>query len=120
MPQEQRPAGATVSGAARNPKVLVQTADVRVTEYALQPDERHPWHCHSEVSDRIYCLNGLIGVSTRTPPKEITLRPGESCEIPPKAVHRVSNAGDGVSRYLLVQALGKYDYIKIDEHDRTD
>jgi quercetin dioxygenase-like cupin family protein len=84
--------------------VLVQTADVRVTGYALEPDERHPWHYHSEVSDRIYCLNGLIGVNTGTPPKEITLRPGESCEISPKAVHRVCNAGDGASRYLLVQA----------------
>jgi len=66
------------------------------------------------VSDRVYCLEGLIGVDTRTPSKRLVLRPGESCETPPKTVHRVSNAGDGTSRYLLVQALGKYDYIRID------
>ena len=115
MSQEQRDAAPTASEVTRKPKMVVQTADVRVVEYALEPDERHPWHYHSQVSDRFYCLEGLIAVNTRTPPKQLVLRPGESCEVLPKTVHRVSNAGDGVSRYLLVQALGKYDYIRIDE-----
>jgi quercetin dioxygenase-like cupin family protein len=66
------------------------------------------------VSDRIYCLEGLIGVDVQTPSQRIVLQPGENCEVPPKAVHHVSNARDGTSRYLLVQALGKYDYIRTD------
>ncbi len=115
MPQEQQHVAATAPGVTRNPKVIVQTADVRVVEYTLERGARHPWHYHSQVSDRFFCLEGLIGVNNRTLSKEFLLRPGQSCEISPKTVHHVSNAGDGVSRYLLVQALGKYDYIKIDE-----
>ena len=110
MPEQRH----TAAAVPRTPKVVVQTADVRVVEYTLQPGDSHPWHYHSQVSDRLYCLEGLIGVDTRTPSKRLVLRPGESCETPPKTVHHVSNAGDGASRYLLVQALGKYDYIRAD------
>ena len=109
---EQRQAAAGVPEVKQPPKVIVQTADVRIVEYTLAPGVRHPWHYHSEVSDRVYCLEGLVGVDTKTPPKRVVLKPGESCETPPNTVHHVSNAGEGVSRYLLVQALGKYDYIR--------
>ncbi len=110
--QDQRHAATAVPEMTRNVKIVVQTADVRIVEYTLQAGDSHPWHYHSQVSDRIYCLEGLIGVDIRTPPDRLALRPGESCEIAPKTVHHVSNAADGSSRYLLVQALGKYDYIR--------
>lgn len=100
--------------APKDMKLLVQTADVRIVEYTLKQGDRHPWHSHSQVTDRVYCLEGLIGVETRRPDKKIVLRPGESCETPPNTVHHVSNAGTGTGRYLLVQALGKYDYIRAD------
>ena len=105
-------AAAAVRDVKATPKVIVQTADVRVVEYTMQPGDRHPWHYHSNVTDRVYCLEGLVGVETRTPAKKVVLRPGDSSETRPQTVHHVSNAGDGVSRYLLVQALGTYDYIK--------
>lgn len=103
-----------VPGTRRSPKIIVQTADVRVVEYTMQPGDSHPWHHHTQVSDRIYCLEGLIGVDVQTPFQKVVLRPGENCEVPPKAVHHVSNAGDDTGRYLLIQALGKYDYIRAD------
>jgi quercetin dioxygenase-like cupin family protein len=112
--QEQRSAVIAAAEATRDPKVLVQTADVRIVEYTLKPGDGHPWHYHFQVSDRLYCLEGLIGVNTRAPSQKLVLRPGESCEVPPKTVHHVNNAGDGTSRYLLIQALGKYDYNRID------
>lgn len=112
--QDPRHRAATSTGARRNPKVIVQTADVRVVEYTLQRGDSHPWHYHTQVSDRIYCLEGLIGVEVKTPSQTVLLQPGDNCEVPPKAVHHVSNAGDDTSRYLLVQALGKYDYIRTD------
>ncbi|MGH7153302.1 MAG: cupin domain-containing protein [Acetobacteraceae bacterium] len=108
--QEQQ-AAADARGSA---KVVVQTADVRVVEYVLAPGDSHSWHYHSEVSDRFYCLEGAIGVDTREPARKIVLRPGESCEVVPRTVHHARNAGDGVSRYLLVQATGKYDYIRVE------
>ncbi|HWI29386.1 MAG TPA: cupin domain-containing protein [Stellaceae bacterium] len=112
--QEQRPNTASATEAPRKPTVLVQTADVRIVEYTMKPGDSHPWHYHSEVSDRVYCLEGLIGVDWQQPAQRTVLRPGESCETPANTVHHVSNAGHGTSRYLLVQALGKYDYIRTD------
>ncbi len=109
---EQRQAATATPAVTGHTKVVVQTPDVRVVEYTLKPGDSHPWHYHSEVSDRVYCLEGLVAMDTKEPPKTLVLRPGESCETPPRTVHHVSNAGDGRSRYLLVQALGKYDYIK--------
>jgi quercetin dioxygenase-like cupin family protein len=100
--------------ATHRAKMLVQTADVRIVEYTLKPGDGNPWHYHSEVSDRVYCLEGLIGVSIQQPTKSLVLRPGESYEIPPSTVHYVGNAGDGTSRYLLIQALGTYDFIRTD------
>ena len=83
-----------------------------MVEYTLNPGDRHPWHRHSEVMDRIYCLEGLIGVETRQPDRQFRLQPGEHCEVPVGTVHHVSNAGAKTGRYLLVQALGRYDYIR--------
>ncbi|HEY1796851.1 MAG TPA: cupin domain-containing protein [Stellaceae bacterium] len=112
--EAQQSAATVVSGARRNVKVIAQTDNVRIVEYTLNAGERHPWHRHSEVSDRIYCLEGLIGVGLLEPAREFRLKPGETCEVPVGTVHHVSNAGDATGRYLLVQALGKYDYIRAD------
>src|SRR5579864_8276712 len=100
--------------AMRGAKVLVKTADVRIVEYTLQPGDGNPWHYHSQVSDRVYCLEGLIGVNLQQPSTRLVLRPGEGYEISPNTVHYVGNAGDGTSRYLLIQALGKYDFVTAD------
>ena len=110
--EEQRPTGRVVSGVQRNLKVIAQTPEVRIVEYTLNPGDSHPWHHHTQVTDRIYCLEGLIGVDTREPAQQFRLRPGESCEVPVGRIHHVSNPAVGTSRYLLVQALGKYDYIR--------
>jgi quercetin dioxygenase-like cupin family protein len=112
--QHERQDTAAVSAAPHKTTVVAQTADVRIVEYVLEPGADHPWHHHSEVADNFYCLEGLIGVETRQPPTKLVLRPGEKCRVPPNVVHHASNAGDGTSRYLLVQALGKYDYIRAD------
>jgi quercetin dioxygenase-like cupin family protein len=112
--QEERSSATAEAERTRNARVVVQTADVRIVEYALSAGDSHPWHYHSEVTDRIYCLEGLIGVDIREPSQRMPLRPGESCEVPPRTVHHVSSLGDGTSRYLLVQAVGKYDYITAD------
>ena len=93
---------------------IAQTAEVRIVEYTLEPGDGNPWHYHSDVSDRVYCLDGLIGVNLRQASERLVLRPGESYEIKPRTVHYVSNAGDGTSRYLLIQALGKYDFVTTD------
>jgi quercetin dioxygenase-like cupin family protein len=98
----------------RNPIVVLQTADVRVVEYVLRAGDAHPWHYHSEVSDTVYCLEGLIGIETREPPADVMLRPGEKYSVPAKTVHHVKNAGNGRSRYLLLQGIGTYDFNRVE------
>ncbi len=93
-------------------RIVVQTPDVRVVEYVLQPGDSLSWHHHSEVTDRFYCLEGLIGVELQDPVQQLLLRPGEACTVPPGVVHRSGNAAESVSRYLLIQGVGRYDFIK--------
>jgi len=95
-------------------KTIAQTSDVRIVEYTLNPGVNHPWHHHSKVTDRIYGLEGLIGAEIRQPAQQYLLHPGESCEAPVGRVHHVGNPGTVTGRYLLVQVLGKYDYIRAD------
>jgi quercetin dioxygenase-like cupin family protein len=94
-------------------RVIAQTPGLRVVEYVLQPGEMLPWHRHSEVTDRFFCLEGVIGVEFRTPARNLLLNPGESCSVAPGIVHRSGNAAAGVSRYLLVQGVGRYDFIAV-------
>ena len=95
------------------PQVVLQTPDIRVAEFALAPGEGQPWHRHSEVTDHFYCLEGMIEVEVRDAPPQ-TLRPGDNCKVAPGSVHRARNANDGRSRYLLVQGVGKYDFVSED------
>jgi len=96
---------------AAKPRIILQTPDVRVVEYVLAAGDRHSWHHHSEVTDRFYCLEGRIQVDLRDPPRSERLGPGETLTITPGTVHRAGNAAAGVSRYLLVQGVGRYDYV---------
>lgn len=95
------------------PQIIVQTADVRVAEFTLRPSEGQPWHRHSEVTDHFYCLEGLIEIEVRDAQRQI-LRPGEKFSVTPGSVHRARNAHDGNSRYLLIQGVGKYDFVQQD------
>jgi quercetin dioxygenase-like cupin family protein len=96
------------------PQIVLQTPEVRVAEFSLAPGEGQPWHRHSEVADHFYCLEGLIEVRVRDPDRRMILRPGEKCTVQPGSVHHVMNASDATSRYLLIQGLGKYDFVRAD------
>lgn len=100
------------AGTAGKTRPVLQTSDVRVVEYVLQPADRHPWHYHSEVADRFYCLEGEIEVETRAPPRRERLHPGQTLTVEAGVIHRAANAADTVSRYLLVQGVGRYDFVK--------
>jgi quercetin dioxygenase-like cupin family protein len=95
-------------------RIVAQTPGLRVVEYVLQSGDALPWHHHTEVTDRFYCLEGLIDVELRTPAQQMLLHPGETCVVSPGIVHRSGNAAAGVSRYLLVQGVGRYDFVTVD------
>lgn len=102
------------SKAAEKTRIVAQTPELRVVEYVLGADDSLSWHFHSAVTDRFYCLEGLICVEIRDPAQSVLLHPGETFTVPSGRVHRSRNAVNGVSRYLLVQGVGRYDFVKAD------
>ena len=95
-------------------KVVAETAELRVLEITLGPGEEVPWHVHSQVDDIFFCLAGAIDVHTRKPEDTHALAPGASCRIPHGRAHRVTNAAPaGVSRFVLVQGPGAYDFVPV-------
>ena len=96
-------------------KSIVESPDVRVTLMTLAPGEATPWHSHSAIADTAFRLDGEVEVQARETDgniESIRLLPGEPCRIEPGRVHRVANAGDSPCRFLLVQGVGPYDFLK--------
>jgi quercetin dioxygenase-like cupin family protein len=94
--------------------VVAKGNDVLVREYTLDPGEAIPWHRHSEVADYYYGLEGTVLIETRDPPRRHEVGAGAKVTVTPPTVHHVSNPGRQRCRFLLIQGVGKYDFVKAD------
>lgn len=92
--------------------VVAKGADVLVREYTLDAGEVIPWHRHSAVSDYYYGLEGTVVIETREPPARHELKAGGTATVVPPTAHRVSNPTGAACRFLLVQGVGQYDFVK--------
>ena len=90
--------------------IVEETPTLRVLEMTLQVGEKVPWHWHSAVHDRFYCLAGSVGIECRAPKGMHHLKPGDTCVVAPKVAHEVRNIGTDTVRMMLVQGVGLYDY----------
>ena len=94
-------------------ETILQTDDVRVRLIELAPGERAPLHHHTEVTDTMFGISGEILVRLQNPEEEALLTPGARCVVRPGRVHQVLNhRPDESSQYLLIQGVGKYDFIR--------
>ena len=91
--------------------VVAKGADVLVREYTLDPGEVIPWHRHTQVSDYYYGLEGRVVIETREPAARHEVGAGQMASVTPPTVHQVSNPGGAICRFLLVQGVGKYDFV---------
>lgn len=91
-------------------EVILETGNVRVRILVLEGREATAWHFHSEVTDRMLCLQGSIAVEYQDPCESIALVCGERCEVAVSRVHRVVNTSPETAKYLLVQGVGRYDF----------
>jgi len=57
-------------------------------------------------------LDGMVLIETRAPDVCYELNPGESAIVIPPTTHQVSNSSGKPCRFLLIQGVGKYDFIK--------
>lgn len=85
----------------------------RINELQISPSQKVPWHCHSNVQDTFYVLEGRIRVFLRDPKEEVRLAPGESYAVAPKRPHLVVNGGDTSATFLVLQGIGEYDFIPL-------
>ena len=87
--------------------------DVQVRLFTLAPGETIPWHFHSAVTDWYFVLEGALSIETRAPADHREPTVGESYHIAPKTAHLVSNRSKADTRFLLVQGVGPYDFLRV-------
>lgn len=84
----------------------------RITELQLSPSQQVPWHCHTDVQDTFYVLQGRLRIFMRDPKENISLAPGETYAVAPCRPHLVTNAGEESVVFLVLQA-GEYDFVPL-------
>lgn len=99
-------------------EVLLETDNVRVRILVLEDGQATPWHFHTEVADRMLCLQGEIAVEYQKPPERIVLLAGERCDVAVERVHRVVNLAADMAKYLLVQGVGRYDFNVVNDTEQ--
>jgi quercetin dioxygenase-like cupin family protein len=87
--------------------------DFRVTELQISPTQKVPWHCHSNVQDTFYVIEGQLRLFLREPKEEIRLGPGETYSVRARRPHLVTNGGETSATFLVLQGIGEYDYIPL-------
>jgi quercetin dioxygenase-like cupin family protein len=87
--------------------------DVQARLFTLAPGEAIPWHFHSTVTDWYFVLEGTLSIETRAPADHRLLPIGASHRIPPKTAHLISNPAAADTRFLLLQGVGAYDFLRV-------
>ena len=87
----------------------------RINELQISPTQKVPWHYHTNITDTMYVLEGTLRIFMREPKEELILKTGETCVIPPKRPHLVTNAGDTSATFLILQGIGDYDFVPLTE-----
>jgi mannose-6-phosphate isomerase-like protein (cupin superfamily) len=85
----------------------------RITELQISPIQNVPWHCHSNVQDTFYVIEGELRLFLREPKEEVRLCPGDTYSVPPRRPHLVSNSGNASATFLVLQGIGEYDYVPL-------
>ena len=96
----------------KNIEPVVIGTDVQARIFTLAPGEFIPWHRHSESTDHYFVLHGTLTINTRKPDNEHILEIGGRYKITPDTEHLISNREATDCRFLLIQGVGKYDFIK--------
>lgn len=86
------------------------TSDIRIITIDLDVGEISPWHLHTELTENIRCLVGIIKVQYAACGQFIVLYPGQEYEIAPGVTHNLVNLSSEKSTYLLHQE-GRYDFV---------
>ena len=87
--------------------------EFRITEITITPTQKVPWHCHSNVQDTFYVLEGQLRIFLREPKEEARLAPGQTYSVQPGRPHLVTNGSNTAATFLVLQGIGEYDFIPL-------
>jgi len=87
-------------------------SDMQARLFTLTPRDKIPWHYHRECADYYFVLEGALTVMTRKLKRQQTVRVGNSYRIAPGTPHLISNQSAVDCRFLLLQGVGKCDWVK--------
>jgi quercetin dioxygenase-like cupin family protein len=91
-------------------EILAETPELRMVALTLAEGQEVPWHWHTNVSDRFFCMQGPMVVETRAPRQVFELNAGETCVVPAKRAHRVTGKNGGPCKFGVLQGIGSYDF----------
>jgi quercetin dioxygenase-like cupin family protein len=96
----------------KNIETVVKGTDVVARVFTLASGDCIPWHYHSESHDHYFILQGELILETQEPEGRYIISMGERHQIAPGVKHFVSNISDTDTTFLLIQGVGKYDWLK--------
>jgi len=96
-----------------NVETVAEGSDIQARLFTLAAGEVIPWHFHNEVTDWYFVLEGRLSIETRAPRDVATVAVGDSYRIPAKTAHLISNKTEARCRFLLLQGVGRYDFVKV-------
>lgn len=91
-------------------EIVAETPELRMVMLTLAKGQEVPWHWHSNVTDRFFCMRGPMVVETRAPREIFELNAGDTCAVPAKRAHRVAGKNEGPCKFALLQGIGSYDF----------
>jgi quercetin dioxygenase-like cupin family protein len=118
VPMNRTPSHAAKSSnySVKQIESVVVGSDVQVRIFTLASGETIPWHFHKQCTDHYFVLEGALTITTREPEEKTRiLRVGGTYKITPETVHLIANRSAADCRFLLVQGVGTYDWVKASE-----
>ena len=85
----------------------------RISELQISPAQRVPWHCHTNVQDTFYVIQGTLRLFLRGPKEQVRLDPGDTYTVAPRRPHLVTNGGETSATFLVLQGIGEYDFVPL-------
>ena len=96
----------------KNVETVAAGKDVQARLFTLAAGEVIPWHSHSEIADHFFVLEGELTVETSAPDDCRTFANGDRYQINAGHAHQTSNRGTKDCRFLIVQGVGRYDFLR--------
>ena len=101
--------------AAKKRETIAEAPNLRVRLLSLGQGQCVPWHYHNNITDTFFCMEGPMQVMTRDPDKRHVLEPGGTCAVEPGTAHLVTGVDDQPCTFMVVQGVGVYDYVPVEE-----